>query len=308
LLTAARKLWLADRHDEALAAFRAALRRRPDDLRLAVEVASYLGLRFEIDEATSQLQRCESLLEGNPEGLYQVGWAYQRCQRPDDALRCFRRALQQSPAHPGSVLQVSDWHERRGQWQLAEAALEPLLRRQPVSAEAPLRFARLRRRQGDWEQAERILQRLVDAHCPEAARVAAWYELAESLDRRGQAGTSAADALDALGGEHLAACRRRYLQRMGAALNTAPDLWLLDKNPSITSLISPFRRLFPQAPVLFALRVPRDVVVSCFLRHLPWNRSSETALCSLRGSVCSPGLISIPACPMRTSKRCRARR
>jgi hypothetical protein len=48
----------------------------------------------------------------------------------------------------------------------------------------------------------------------------------------------------------------------------------LDKNPTLTLLIPAFRRLFPEATLLLALRDPRDVVLSCYLRYLPLNTNS----------------------------------
>jgi hypothetical protein len=45
----------------------------------------------------------------------------------------------------------------------------------------------------------------------------------------------------------------------------------LDKNPAMNLMIPPLRRVFPEMKLLIALRDPRDVVVSCFLRHLPVN-------------------------------------
>ena len=46
---------------------------------------------------------------------------------------------------------------------------------------------------------------------------------------------------------------------------------LLDKNPSMTLMIPVVLRLFPEMRLLVALRDPRDVIVSCFLRYLPLN-------------------------------------
>jgi hypothetical protein len=45
----------------------------------------------------------------------------------------------------------------------------------------------------------------------------------------------------------------------------------LDKNPAMNLMIPPMKRVFPQLKLLVALRDPRDVVVSCFLRYLPIN-------------------------------------
>lgn len=49
---------------------------------------------------------------------------------------------------------------------------------------------------------------------------------------------------------------------------------LLDKNPSATGQIPAFLRMFPHARILYALRDPRDIAVSCFLRFLPMNSVS----------------------------------
>ena len=62
---------------------------------------------------------------------------------------------------------------------------------------------------------------------------------------------------------------------MEAALNQpVGDRIHLDKNPPMTLVLPGFLRLFPEARILFALRDPRDVVVSCFLQYLPLNPNS----------------------------------
>jgi Tfp pilus assembly protein PilF len=46
---------------------------------------------------------------------------------------------------------------------------------------------------------------------------------------------------------------------------------LLDKNPAMNLMIPVMRRVFPELQLIIALRDPRDVVLSCFLRYLPLN-------------------------------------
>jgi thioredoxin-like negative regulator of GroEL len=48
----------------------------------------------------------------------------------------------------------------------------------------------------------------------------------------------------------------------------------LDKNPTLTLLAPAFVRLFPHVKILFAVRDPRDVILSCYLRYLPINNYS----------------------------------
>ena len=46
---------------------------------------------------------------------------------------------------------------------------------------------------------------------------------------------------------------------------------LIDKNPELTLLLPLVARVFPEMKVVFALRDPRDVVISCFTQQLPLN-------------------------------------
>jgi tetratricopeptide (TPR) repeat protein len=45
----------------------------------------------------------------------------------------------------------------------------------------------------------------------------------------------------------------------------------LDKNPAMNLMIPAMKRVFPELKLVVALRDPRDVIVSCFLRYLPIN-------------------------------------
>lgn len=83
------------------------------------------------------------------------------------------------------------------------------------------------------------------------------------------------ERLDALPRERWLQLRERYLRTMsevrGEPLKGRVHL---DKGPALTQLTPAFRRLFPESRILVALRDPRDVVLSCFLRHLPLNTNS----------------------------------
>jgi tetratricopeptide (TPR) repeat protein len=78
--------------------------------------------------------------------------------------------------------------------------------------------------------------------------------------------------LDELAPERGLAARQRYLALMQGMLSgPLAGRLLVDKNPAMTMMIPPMRRLFPELKLIVALRDPRDVVLSCFLRYLPVN-------------------------------------
>jgi thioredoxin-like negative regulator of GroEL len=83
------------------------------------------------------------------------------------------------------------------------------------------------------------------------------------------------ESLDRVPASRLAQLRDRYFNYMEAALNEPIGGRIhLDKNPPMTLVLPGFLRLFPETKILFALRDPRDVVVSCFMQFLPLNPNS----------------------------------
>lgn len=56
------------------------------------------------------------------------------------------------------------------------------------------------------------------------------------------------------------------------------DAVLVDKNPANLLLVPAYLRVFPQCRFLIALRDPRDVLLSCYLRYLPVNPVSVNFL------------------------------
>ena len=59
---------------------------------------------------------------------------------------------------------------------------------------------------------------------------------------------------------------------------------LVDKNPELTMLLPLVACVFPEMKIVFALRDPRDVVISCFMQQLPLNPVSVHYL-TLEGTV-----------------------
>ena len=66
--------------------------------------------------------------------------------------------------------------------------------------------------------------------------------------------------------------RGRYIDIMEALLGEPIGRRVhLDKNPELTLLVPAVLRVFPELKTVVAVRDPRDVVVSCFMRSLPLN-------------------------------------
>ena len=73
--------------------------------------------------------------------------------------------------------------------------------------------------------------------------------------------------------------RRRYLASLLREVEGDPAASvLLDKNPSPTSSLHLWLRVFPELKVIIALRDPRDVILSCYFQNLPLNATNTNFL------------------------------
>ncbi len=80
------------------------------------------------------------------------------------------------------------------------------------------------------------------------------------------------DMLDDLTDRQIVDARQTYLSAIESMCrDPIGNRLLVDKNPAMTLMIPPMKRVFPELKLLIALRDPRDVVASCFLRYLPIN-------------------------------------
>lgn len=95
------------------------------------------------------------------------------------------------------------------------------------------------------------------------------------IGRKAAPGQSVVERFDSTPLEEIQQLREAYWNSMqGALRQPIGDRMLLDKNPELTNLIPLVARVFPEMKILFALRDPRDVVVSCFSQRLPLNAVS----------------------------------
>jgi len=122
-----------------------------------------------------------------------------------------------------------------------------------------------------------LLEQLLDAH-PDLVSSEERDFVGTELPRVFAAGRGQTPFLDALNGvstDEIQTQRRRYIAFMEYLLGRPIGGRMhLDKNPAYTLTIPLMLRIFPETRLIIALRDPRDVVLSCYLRYLPLNAVS----------------------------------
>jgi len=92
------------------------------------------------------------------------------------------------------------------------------------------------------------------------------------------------EPLASAGHDQLEGLRAAYWSRVQRAGVAAAGKVSIDKHPLNTLKLPLIAKLFPQAKVLFAVRDPRDVVLSCFRRRFKMNPAMYELL-SLSGAA-----------------------
>jgi tetratricopeptide (TPR) repeat protein len=152
--------------------------------------------------------------------------------------------------------------EQCTRWHAAGAALKPLSGRLALLTSHP--------RSGTT-----LLEQVLDSH-PGATSADELQIMADLVyvplgQKAGPRATLPA-ALEATSANDLDEVRHAYWTAMEGALGQPlTGRLLLDKNPEMTMLLPLVARVFPEMKVVFALRDPRDVVISCFMQRLPLN-------------------------------------
>jgi len=132
-----------------------------------------------------------------------------------------------------------------------------------------------------------LLEQVLDSH-PDilsAEETPIFFETYLSLKQGFPDGASMLAVLESASPDRLLKARESYFRCIDLFLNQAiGNRLLIDKNPSLTSLIPGVMRVFPETKFLVALRDPRDVCLSFFMQPLPLNLTSGAYL-TLEGTV-----------------------
>lgn len=111
-----------------------------------------------------------------------------------------------------------------------------------------------------------LLEQTLDAH-PQLQSMDEQPIVQAALDDVVALGLRYPEELGRLTNEQLTAIRARYFERVATKIKFTPGQRVVDKNPLNMLRLPMIKRLFPNAPIILAIRHPCDVVLSCFMQH-----------------------------------------
>ena len=273
------------RLDEARELIGRVVKARPDSLEAQLTLAR-IERRLNRDEAAEAILRPLVARPGSPPDLVAEAWAdlaqiLDRRGDYDSAMEAMVYSKQQMLPRDAAERQTSDFI--LGRFKKLYDALEPAdLQRWAEQSRDLAPHPRLALLTGFPRSGTTLLEQVLDAHPGVASseeRDIMGFEVFPSLIQSVPDRASVQDALDRAGPDLLKAQQKLYFQFNEAWIGQPLGArCLLDKNPGSTLLLPVFLRLFPGFRTLFALRDPRDVILSCFMQHLPLNPLSVNFL------------------------------
>jgi Flp pilus assembly protein TadD len=111
-----------------------------------------------------------------------------------------------------------------------------------------------------------LLELTLDSH-PLLASMDEQPFVQNALDDMVAAGITYPERMGGLTAVQLDAVRAKYWERVRSKMTLKPGQRLVDKNPLNILRLPVIRRLFPNSPVILAVRHPCDVMLSCFMQH-----------------------------------------
>jgi tetratricopeptide (TPR) repeat protein len=277
-----------------------------------MELASLYEGAHRLDEASELIERTLAANFDLPLVWLVRGRIQRRLKQPGEAESSFRRLIEKAPDSPwacqawGEIALMKDRQEdfagaieaiehckrvqlahdeahwkasekthRRMQQMVADITADHLRRwRDEGTDDASRRVALLT---GFPRSGTTLLEQVLDAHPDVVSSEERDFIGKEAMHqltaRQGQ--KSLVEILDALRPGQMDPVRARYFRAMEYLLGESiGDRLHVDKNPAYNLTLPLMLRLFPQTRLIIALRDPRDVVLSCYLRYLPLNTVS----------------------------------
>ncbi|HUC83995.1 MAG TPA: sulfotransferase [Candidatus Acidoferrales bacterium] len=236
----------------------------------AEKVARSLVARAEPDSWSTRIR-----------GWYELGAILDGQGRPDDAMTAFLEAKNMAKANAASYLAGQRRVHEKLKKVEADISAEQLGRWfENAQALSPAR--RLALLGGHPRSGTTLLEQVLDSH-PELVSAEEttvfFYEVYLPIRRGLSEETPILAGLESASRELLLKLREQYFRCMDSMRDDPiGNRLLIDKNPSLTSLVPAMARVFPETKFLVALRDPRDVCLSCFMQPLPLNQVSATFL------------------------------
>jgi tetratricopeptide (TPR) repeat protein len=214
-------------------------------------------------------------------GWYELGAVLDAQGRYEEAMQAFQQAKAMiRPNAPPYLVAQRTAHAR-----LKEAETDisvDVLRRWSEAGQALAPACRLALLCGHPRSGTTLLEQVLDSHPAIRSAeetVVFFHDAYLPLRRGGLEDAPMLASLESASAGCLRQLRDTYLGCMEKVLGEPlGERLLLDKNPSLTTLIPAFARVFPEAKFLVALRDPRDVCLSCFMQPLPLGQVSAMYL------------------------------
>ncbi len=201
--------------------------------------------------------------------LFELGALHDRLGNADSAISCFRQANRLVPGVPAAgdyetnkqiveIRRLSTTCDRRWYATWSQSEFQGDGRRCPVFV------------MGFPRSGNTLLDQMLDCH-PELEthqEVPALWHVAERVNRMPG---GYPHALATLGGAAVAALREEYFQVQLQAGQLSAERRLVDTNPLATIHIPLIQRLFPESAIVFTVRHPLDVCLSCFMHDFKLN-------------------------------------
>ena len=278
----ARVLERLHRLDEAVEVAAAAVKRWPDHPKANLIHARVLlrqgqtGSAYEIYEQLSR--RTDVSPDVAADSWYALAERHDRDEQYDDSFAALCNAKRAYANFSSKSLAEAETIRDRNQRMLQTLTQEHFDRWQAMAEELqPIPNQAICWLVGHPRSGTTLIEQVLDSH-PQLVTADEIEVLASSVypklarDTGVEQTATITSMLDLAKATHLNDARKRYLtQIQGAIGHPIGDRVLLDKNPEMTLLLPVIGRVFPEAKILFALRDPRDVVMSCFKQALPLN-------------------------------------
>ncbi len=242
-----------------------------------------------IERRAGNLERAESLWRQlidqrrAPPGViadswYELASVYDKAGRYNDAFEALTRAKQIFSRAAGPYLEDAEVITRNSGQMFREISAEHCNRWSAAGEALKRHGGGLALLTSHPRSGTTLLEQVLDSHpgAISADELQIMSELVYApLGPQAAAHQSMVEALDRATCDEVERLRGAYWNGMeGALREPIGERLLLDKNPGLTTLLPVVARVFPEMKILFALRDPRDVVVSCFMQRLPLNSVS----------------------------------